>query len=48
MLPIPGQMFIAVALAIIFTANLPISFALIFVTNPLTMPAVFYLSLIHI
>jgi len=42
MLPIPGQMFIAVALAIIFTANLPISFALIFVTNPLTMPAVFY------
>ena len=35
-------MFIAVALAIIFTANLPISFALIFVTNPLTMPAVFY------
>tara|TARA_B110000444_G_scaffold207758_1_gene201875 strand:+ start:1982 stop:2341 length:360 start_codon:yes stop_codon:yes gene_type:complete len=42
MLPIPGQMFTAVALAIIFTANLPISFALIFVTNPLTMPAVFY------
>jgi uncharacterized protein (DUF2062 family) len=35
-------MFIAVALAIIFTANLPISFALIFVTNPLTMPAIFY------
>ena len=42
MLPIPGQMFIAVAMAIIFTANLPLSFALIFVTNPLTMPAIFY------
>ena len=42
MLPIPGQMFIAVALAIIFTANLPLSFALIFITNPLTMPAIFY------
>lgn len=35
-------MFIAVAMAIIFTANLPLSFALIFVTNPLTMPAIFY------
>ena len=35
-------MFIAVALAIIFTANLPLSFALIFVKNPLTMPAIFY------
>jgi len=42
MLPIPGQVFIAVALAIIFTANLPLSFALIFITNPLTMPAIFY------
>jgi len=42
MLPIPGQMLIAVALAIIFTANLPLSFALIFITNPLTMPAIFY------
>ena len=30
------------ALAIIFTANLPLSFALIFITNPLTMPAIFY------
>jgi uncharacterized protein (DUF2062 family) len=42
MLPIPGQMFIAVAMAIIFTANIPLSFALIFITNPLTMPAIFY------
>lgn len=37
-------MFIAVAMAIIFTANLPLSFALIFVTNPLTMPAIFYVA----
>ena len=42
MLPVPGQMFIAVALAIVFTANVPLSFSLIFITNPLTMPAIYY------
>ena len=42
MLPVPGQIIISVALAIIFTANVPLSFALIFITNPLTMPAIYY------
>lgn len=42
MLPIPGQMFVSVALAIRFRANLPLSFALIFITNPLTMPPIFF------
>ena len=42
MLPIPGQMFVAVTLAIRFHANLPLSFALIFITNPLTMPPIFF------
>ena len=42
MLPVPGQMIISVALAIIFTANVPLSFSLIFLTNPLTMPAIYY------
>lgn len=42
MLPVPGQMIISVALAIIFTANVPLSFSLIFITNPLTMPAIYY------
>ena len=42
MLPVPGQMIISVALAIVFTANVPLSFSLIFITNPLTMPAIYF------
>ena len=42
MVPLPGQIFIAIALAILFRANLPLSVALIFITNPLTMPPIFY------
>lgn len=41
-LPMPFQSVLAVFLAIVFNANLPISFALIFISNPLTMPALFY------
>jgi len=41
MIPLPGQMFVAVFLAIRFNANVPLSFMLIFVTNPLTMPVVY-------
>ena len=37
MLPVPGQMIISVALAIIFTANVPLFFA-DFYHQPLTMP----------
>ena len=34
MLPVPGQMIISTALAIVFSANIPLSFSLIFITNP--------------
>lgn len=41
-LPMPFQTVLAAFLAIVFNANLPISFALVFVSNPLTMPPLFY------
>ena len=40
--PIPGQMLLAAGLAIIFRANFPISVALVWVTNPITIPAMFF------
>lgn len=41
-IPMPLQMLVAAALAILFRANLPISVGLVWITNPLTMPAIFY------
>ena len=43
-IPIPFQMVLAAGLAIIFRCNLPISVALVWVTNPITMPALFFLA----
>ena len=45
-IPIPFQMVLAAAAAIIFRVNLPISAALVWLTNPLTMPPIFYCSYI--
>jgi uncharacterized protein (DUF2062 family) len=41
-LPTPFQMAISAALAILFRVNLPISVALVWLTNPFTMTPVFY------
>jgi len=43
-IPTPGQMAIAAVAAFYFRANLPISVALVWVTNPLTMPPMFYFA----
>lgn len=43
-IPVPFQMLIAAAMAILIQANLPISVALVWVTNPLTMPLLFFLA----
>lgn len=43
-IPLPFQMLIAAGFAIIFRCNLPISVALVWVTNPITMPPLFFLA----
>lgn len=40
--PLPIQMWLAAGCAIIFRVNLPISVATVWLTNPITMPPVFY------
>lgn len=43
-MPVPFQMVPAAILSIYFRANLPISAALVWITNPLTMAPTFYFS----
>ena len=43
-LPIPFQMVLAGAGAIIFRVNLPLAVATVWITNPITMPPIFYFN----
>ncbi len=43
-IPVPFQMVLAAGGAILFHANLPMSIALVWITNPITMPPMFYLA----
>ena len=41
-IPVPFQMLLAAPAAVIFAANLPLSIALVWITNPITMPPIYY------
>ena len=43
-MPIPGQMILAALMAVLLSCNLPLSISLVWITNPVTMPAIFFLS----
>jgi len=42
--PIPAQMLLAAVLAVVFRCNLPMSVGLVWVSNPLTFPPLFYFA----
>jgi len=42
--PVPFQMVLAAGGAIYFNANLPISVAMVWLTNPITIPPIFYFT----
>jgi len=42
--PVPFQMLLAASMAILVHVNIPISVALVWLTNPLTMPPMFYFA----
>jgi len=43
-IPVPCQMLLAAGAAIVLRVNLPVSVALVWLTNPLTMPPLFYFA----
>ncbi|MDO6618906.1 DUF2062 domain-containing protein [Shewanella sp. 6_MG-2023] len=45
-LPFPFQMVIAAGMAIFFNVNIPLAVALVWITNPFTMPFMFYAAYI--
>lgn len=44
LLPIPGQMPVAAAAALLFRCNLPLAVALVWITNPFTMPFFLFIT----
>nr|WP_086940368.1 DUF2062 domain-containing protein [Thaumasiovibrio occultus] len=43
-MPLPSQMIMAAGLAMLFRVNLPLSITLVWVSNPVTMPIMFFLA----
>ncbi len=43
-IPVPGQMLLAAFGAVLLRCNLPLSVGLVWITNPLTVPAIFYVA----
>ena len=43
-MPIPGQTLVAAILAVYFRCNLPLSVGLVFVSNPVTTPPIFFMA----
>jgi hypothetical protein len=43
-IPIPGQTLLAAILAVLLRCNLPLSVGLVFLTNPVTMPPIFFMA----
>lgn len=43
-IPTPGQVLMAATLAVLLRCNLPLSVGLVFLTNPITMPPIFFMA----